>query len=473
LFTDKERGRLSARLPGYAPNEVVSTGAIVDGAWHAVALVFDGEAAKLYVDGKEVADRKVAKFFRYPNSGPLTIGYVLGGEPTPGTVVDEVRISRIVRDIGNVPGVPPVADKETIALWRFDEAKGTSFPDESKTANPVTLAPAVQTSEMVGGSNRWMQMDVGPFFSSTLGPRQHTTFKAVSVKLGKNAAMAFDTEQLRVSAAWTGEFLKIHPAREGLAQPPEIAGKVQFSTKLVPGWLAPSLHQRPHRGDGTMVMPKEVGQYKGLYVHGQRVIFSHRVEGVDVLETYDVEGDAQFPVFVRTIHLAAQNKAAGYLAARLFDPTPGQNVLTRIVHAPAGPDARLKAELIGKDRAMVEFRSSDAPLTIKVLMAAADAPDAAERFEKACENSPKPIDLPALTRGGPASTAHTPSIRSPRPTTTRGSRSSASADTTFSGTATSRSVPFRGTCGSCPGSTRSSKTSAGDAMRRGCSSPWG
>jgi len=63
-------------------------------------------------------------------------------------------------------------------------------------------------------------MDYGPFFSSTLGSSgpspslsSNLTFKAISVNLGgpaqQNLAIAFDTDLLRYSVGWTGNFVAL------------------------------------------------------------------------------------------------------------------------------------------------------------------------------------------------------------------------------------------------------------------------
>src|SRR6516225_633108 len=58
-------------------------------------------------------------------------------------------------------------------------------------------------------------MDYGPFFTSTLSRGKSEkdadilAFKAVTVKVGKDAALSFDTDLLRMAAGWTGGFLDL------------------------------------------------------------------------------------------------------------------------------------------------------------------------------------------------------------------------------------------------------------------------
>src|SRR5262245_49317736 len=61
------------------------------------------------------------------------------------------------------------------------------------------------------------RMNHGPFVSSTIGT-EPVTEKAIAVRVNEQAqaVMAFDTDLLRVSAAWTGGFLNWYAARDGL-----------------------------------------------------------------------------------------------------------------------------------------------------------------------------------------------------------------------------------------------------------------
>ena len=94
--------------------------------------------------------------------------------------------------------------------------------------------------------------------------------------------MCFDTELLRVSAAWTGGFMKIYPGRDGLGQHPDPAGRVEFGTSAGPGWGlgAENADFADPRPDRVGPLPIERGHYKGLYLHGQRVVLSYSVFGV-------------------------------------------------------------------------------------------------------------------------------------------------------------------------------------------------
>jgi hypothetical protein len=286
-------------------------------------------------------------------------------------LIDEVRISRGKRPMGKVPDAPFDADADTVGLWHFDEddqaAKTSSFPDASATRNPVRLFPITQDlppgggfdgSRLVGGRTRWADMDFGPFFSSTLTVptlKQNVTHKAVSIRLGDKQALAFDTELLRVSAAWTGDFLKIQPFREGLGGPPEVAGNVVLWTHPMPGWVVGPDFDDP-RTDRLGPMPVERGKYRGLYVHGDKVVLSYTVGGCPIL---DMPLVGKGGVITRVIEMGPSTRPltlrvgdGGVIGIRAVNPPEGTklepNALHGITLPPLAGPVLFSVEVIGQ-----------------------------------------------------------------------------------------------------------------------------
>jgi len=93
------------------------------------------------------------------------------------------------------------------------------------------------------GATEWDNLDYGPFLSASIeasAPAGNMTYKGVAVKLGRcenrwgdvQAAVCFDTQLMRLSAGWTGDFLRL-PKRgvHGRSWPvPKVAGDVKFGT---------------------------------------------------------------------------------------------------------------------------------------------------------------------------------------------------------------------------------------------------
>jgi hypothetical protein len=239
-----------------------------------------------------------------------------------------------VRDVGRVPQGPFKPDADAVGLWHFDEdaaayAMAGGFADASATKNDAKLKDAKADGAVtnggfdntVGGKTRWADMDFGPFFNSTITPpldKANVTHKAISIQLGKDRKhfVTFDTELLRMSAAWEGSFLKIPAGREGLSNHPEMGGKPTFATAPEPGWqmlgqpeadLSTAIVPDPRAGK-LGPLPRSLGRYGGMYVHGDSVVLSYAVGDVPVLERPAVEQLGEDAVFVRTVRVAASKR---------------------------------------------------------------------------------------------------------------------------------------------------------------------
>ena len=92
-----------------------------------------------------------------------------------------------------------------------------------------------------------------------------------------------------------------------------------FSTSQRPGW---SLNRdfsdsRPwHYGP----IPQEIGTYKGLYIHGDRVAFSYQLGEAEVLESPGFERYQGQPVFTRSFFLSPTTDS---LSLRLTESPDG------------------------------------------------------------------------------------------------------------------------------------------------------
>ena len=300
LYAQPNTGFLAAAMPGWDVKELSSTTNVLDGKWHHVGFVFDGKTLILFADGAKVAQTAVKKIAPYPDTGPLVFGHLPGLETNHNLLLDEVRISRVARPISPDPTKPFTPDADTVALWHFDDERSDTFADASQTRNPAHLhasrnpprPPAASTpassSTAAPAGPTWTS---APSSAPTLtipSQKQNITHKAVSIHLDTTHSIAFDTELLRISAAWTGDFLAIKPVREGLGGPPDVAGTVAFSTPPVPGWSDADDFADP-RPDRLGPLPRNRARFTGLYPHGNDVVLAYRVYGTDVLELNGVE----------------------------------------------------------------------------------------------------------------------------------------------------------------------------------------
>ena len=198
-------------------------------------------------------------------------------------------------------------------------------------------------------------MDHGPFVSATISTDPYSTrsvfvYKGIAVRVGadRDAVMVFDTDLLRVASAWTGGFLKWYPARDGLQEFPSPDGYIHFSTSQRPGWSRNGnfADTRPWRYGPV---PKTLGAYKGLYLHGDRVVFSYRIGDSDVLESPGFERVQGQPIFTRSFLL---NSTADSLSIRLTEAPDGSAAsLEQVVLTPSIGYVKIqsgdRAQLVG------------------------------------------------------------------------------------------------------------------------------
>jgi putative heme-binding domain-containing protein len=135
LYTYAGSGALSVYLPGHTPSEIASKEDITDGKWHHIAMTFDGRRVGLYVDAKQVRDAAVKRVKCGGPEGPLWLGAYPPQNIGCDGLVDEVRLSNVVRKIEQVPDSPYRADESTIGLWHLDESDGETFSDSSRSGN--------------------------------------------------------------------------------------------------------------------------------------------------------------------------------------------------------------------------------------------------------------------------------------------------------------------------------------------------
>ncbi|MFQ5735008.1 MAG: LamG domain-containing protein, partial [Planctomycetaceae bacterium] len=102
--------------------------------WVHIAGVWDGQTARLFVDGKPVSSKGAQ-----PSPWPQMFDVYLGkhyGKEHPGLsfngLLDEIRISKVARYTKNfTPEKRFTPDKNTLALYHFDEGSGDVLKDSS------------------------------------------------------------------------------------------------------------------------------------------------------------------------------------------------------------------------------------------------------------------------------------------------------------------------------------------------------
>jgi hypothetical protein len=198
----------------------------------------------------------------------------------------------------------------------------------------AAAAETKPTPPLLGPPGQGSAMDYGPFLSySVLRPRDVATpvgsvkpapriveghprpqttdggelvaCKGITVHVGNDSAVCFDTDLLSLAGGWTGGFLDVrrsHLDRDKGDLAAIVPVPLKFSTNCDPGWAGSDEFVDPRPVDGGP-LPPEQAHYRGLYRHGQKVVFSYTVRGADVLELDGSAAGLGHVAFTRTIHV--------------------------------------------------------------------------------------------------------------------------------------------------------------------------
>jgi quinoprotein glucose dehydrogenase len=139
LYTMAGSGTLSAYIPSAEP-QVIDTGVpVCDRSWHHLALAFEHNRVRMWVDGRAAADRPVRFSPGETVNGPLWIGaYPPQGIGCDG-LIDEVRIAAGA-------DIPAQGAGRLLGAWSFDTNDGRTFPDASPLRNPAVDETGIPAS---------------------------------------------------------------------------------------------------------------------------------------------------------------------------------------------------------------------------------------------------------------------------------------------------------------------------------------
>jgi hypothetical protein len=233
--------------------------------------------------------------------------------------------------------------------------------------------------------DRLSQMDVGQFYSATIATPQEMTLKGIAVRIGErsDAAILFDTELLRVVCGWSGKFLEFNPARHGIIGPPKIGGTTAFHSPRQPGWSRDGKFDDP-RSKPFGPLPRDWAKYRGLHVHGNRVVFEYTVgpNQVVVLESPWIETLGEEKVISRELEIAASDSDLELLVASSGTPIKlicEPNVATLNQH-----DGR---------PITVNVAKHDQPVSLKLLL-----PSSVKSASSVFQQAPEETRMPRVTR---------------------------------------------------------------------------
>jgi cytochrome c2 len=165
-------------------------------------------------------------------------------------------------------------------------------------------------------------------------PEENIAARVLAVKLGGDAAMAFDTDMLRWSVAWTGDFLPMVTMaqisyndfhnKDNLL--PVIGGEPKIATGQYPGWTGkdPQFQDpRPPASNPNGLpwgpLPEALGRWNGVYVVNDGVVLSYSVGGADIFEKPGMVQIEEESAFTRTFEIEGQNETLHLMAAEITD----------------------------------------------------------------------------------------------------------------------------------------------------------
>lgn len=197
LYTFAGTGAFSVYQPGRG-GAVTSDVNLCDGQWHAVAAILEPERVRLYVDGKLVKDAPAKPLTGTPVPGGLAIGRLVEGTIGCDGLVDDVRISKGVREITAASAEPLKADATTVGLWNFDElgaVKKFQPPAPLAADAPATIViPAAQPEELTR-ANGWPSAESFREWNRSLGGPTSNRFSGLTQIDKTNVA--------KLEVAWT------------------------------------------------------------------------------------------------------------------------------------------------------------------------------------------------------------------------------------------------------------------------------
>ncbi len=268
---------------------------------------------------------------------------------------------------------------------------------------------------------RWMKMQLGPTFSSTISVPSRSVrniHKAIAIRLGENdeAAAIFDIDLLRLSAGWTGGFVNIHAGRDALLGNDSIRGSVQWATPAGLAWAKNGKFDDPRKVKFGP-LPKDWAKYRGLYMHGKRVVLSYTVGPANVLEHPWVESSNSITSFTRTFNITSATNTLSLAALDTEGQKPQLKATNGVLHAVVNKKSNVTAIALAPGSANVTLATSKRGLIANIPSSSdtkikfhiwtgpkSDLP----KFLAHVKASSKPADLSTFTKGGAPRWPHKP-----------------------------------------------------------------
>lgn len=221
--------------------------------------------------------------------------------------------------------------------------------------------------------------DLGPGF-----PEANVTPRCLAIRLAPDAHVCFDTDLLRWSVAWTGEFLPMVTMAQisygdyftRNNQLPRILGAPVVATGHYPGWSGatpdftdPRPPSRSPFDPPAGPIPEELGRWDGVYLTDDGVVLAYTIRGTPVREAPGARRtpDGQI-VFTRTIRIERLDAPLTMVLAEVTDGARSEigDGVVRIHRGEEGAGAVTAAGLAGSAERVTLGVVDDRYLTARV-----------------------------------------------------------------------------------------------------------
>lgn len=292
IFSMNGSGQLTAYLPGAIPDHVQSAKVITDRKWHQVAMQYDKDRVRLWVDGEVVSDQALAlKTGRRVVPGGLAFARLVEGGLGLRGAIDAVRIRKGIHkpfggggvvlgewDFENLSQVKNAGssgaldrkplEPEANPYWQEPINRDRIYDFYAKQARSrpanLTAFPGLdggnqghwgnQNDQTTWKDGRVREMDHGSMVSGVFRGAGKTIPRAVALKVSEGICAVFDLDTGRFEAAWKGPLAKWSDVRRGLMHGIPIGSNRAVVLKNAPA-------------------RDEEARYLGLVRDGERVAF--------------------------------------------------------------------------------------------------------------------------------------------------------------------------------------------------------
>jgi cytochrome c2 len=199
-------------------------------------------------------------------------------------------------------------------------------------------------------------------------PDDNISPRVLAMRLGDGAYACFDTDMLRWSVAWTGDFLPMATMAqisykdfyEKKNEIPRIGGTAHFATGQYPGWsigepvFEDPRPENPYPGAPSWgPLEASEARWNGHYLVGDKMVLAYEVGGVEILELPGSQKDAGFQAFTRKLKVAP-SKDPLYLTLAEVKNVKEESISSNMVRL--GNDGEFTTAFLGKahDHAQVK-----------------------------------------------------------------------------------------------------------------------